>query len=338
MTNETRQRIEAYKRALPDMKERVMSVAILLVMSITMMTSATFAWLTLSKAPEVTGMHTTVAANGNLEIALVQGSIMEEVNGVWQKAAVVAPGESMVGDSSAAKDQTIVGANVTWGNLVNVSDPIYGLSKIALRPALLSAYNRIDYPLNGATYGGDGRVVTTNDRYEFASYAKIDGSDDYYFAAGNKVNYGVRAISSVGYANYSGNARIDNFRNDTNQLYQDAYTKYGKIVSGGSDAYILDATKKVTCISALEGLVTVFAQDKINEMGLGRGEGTKTSCSPHLWYLYQMMQLLQEVLDDEGKALLEMANWQAYVKSGDLKTEKTFATVDALIKIGRAHV
>jgi len=329
MTTETRKRIRAYKKALPELRERVIAVALLLAMSVSMLASASFAWITLSVAPEVTGMQTTVAANGNLEIALAQGSTQQPA---------VAPGESQVGDSSAAEDQSIVGANVTWGNLVNVSDPSYGLSQIALRPALLSAYNRTEYPLNGATYGGDGRVVTTNDRYEFASYTKVDGADNYYFAAGEKVNYGVRAISSVGYANYSGNVRVDNFRNDTNQLYYDAYTKYGKIVSDGADAYILDEASGVTCISALEGLVTVFAQDKINAMGLGRGENTKTSCSPYLWYLYQMMLLLQEVLDDEGKALLEMANWQAYVASGDAKTEKTFASVDALLAATSAQL
>lgn len=327
MTNETRQRIEAYKKLLPDLREQVMAVAILLIMSISMMVSASFAWITLSRAPEMTGMQTTVASNGNLEIALAQG---------LTKDPIVAPGESAIGDSSAAEGQSIVDANVTWGNLVNVSDPTYGLSKIALRPALLSSYNRKDYPLNGATYGKDGRVLTTNERYEFASYAKVEGSNDYYFAAGDKVNYGVRAISSIGYANYSGNARIDNYRNDTNQLYNNANTKYGKIVSDGSDAYVLDEASGVTCISALEGLVTVFAQDRINGMGLGYGENTKTSCSPYLWYLYQMMLLLQDVLDEEGKALLEMANWQAYVYSGDLKTEKTFSTIDELIGASNA--
>ena len=175
MTTETRKRIRAYKKALPELRERVIAVALLLAMSASMMASASFAWITLSAAPEVTGMQTTVAANGNLEIALAQGST---------SAPAVAPGESQVGDSSAAESQTIVGANVTWGNLVNVSDPIYGLNQIALRPALLSDHNRTEYPLNGATYGGDGRVVVTNDRYEFASYEKMEGSDEYYFAAG----------------------------------------------------------------------------------------------------------------------------------------------------------
>lgn len=324
MTNETRNRIEAYKRVLPEMKERVVAAAFLMVMSIMMITSATFAWITLSRAPEVAGMQTTVAANGNLEIALAEG---------LTKEAAVAPGESQVGDSSAAEDQEIVEANITWGNLVNVSDPTYGLSNIALRPALLSTYNRTDYPLNGATYGDDGRVITTNDRYEFASYELVDGTtDEYYLAAGDKVTYGVRAISSVGYKNVSGNARVTMFEDDTLEKYTKAQELYGKIVSvGENEANSFNDGSGKTCITVLQDLVTVFAQDKLNEMGYGNGEGTKTSCNENLWYLYQMMLKLQAVLNLEGEAILEMANWQAYIASGDKKEENTFSSLDNLL-------
>ena len=67
---ETQRRIRAYKRALPELRERVVAVALLLAMSASMLASASFAWLTLSRRPEVTGVSTTVAANGNLEIAV----------------------------------------------------------------------------------------------------------------------------------------------------------------------------------------------------------------------------------------------------------------------------
>ena len=68
--NETQRRIKAYKKALPHMKERVVAVAMLLAISATMMISASFAWATLSINPEVSGLATTIAANGNREIAL----------------------------------------------------------------------------------------------------------------------------------------------------------------------------------------------------------------------------------------------------------------------------
>lgn len=334
MTTETRERIKAYKRMLPDLRERVIAVALLLAMSASMLGSASFAWITLSRAPEVMGMSTTVAANGNLEIALAQGSISDPLD---------PPEESAVGDSSAAEEQTIVGANATWGNLVNVSDPSYGISEIALRPALLSDYNRAEYPLNGAAYGGDGRVVSTNERYEYASYEKLAGTDKYYFAAGadasgdSLVNYGVRAITSVGYVNYSGNERLDTYATKTYELYSAAQEYYGKIVDNDKhdDVNVLDKQEGVTCISALEALVTVFAQDKINKMV---GDGSDTSCSPHLWYLYQMLLRLEKVLTDEGIALLELVNWQAYVASGDDKIENKVPSVDALLAMTDAQL
>ena len=70
---ETQKRIKAYKAALPGLRERVVAVALLLAMSLAMMTSASFAWLTISRSPEVTGVNTTIASNGNLEIALATG-------------------------------------------------------------------------------------------------------------------------------------------------------------------------------------------------------------------------------------------------------------------------
>ena len=67
---DTAKRIRAYKAALPGLKERLAAVALLLVVSTVMMISATFAWITLSQAPEVTGINTTISGNGNLVIAL----------------------------------------------------------------------------------------------------------------------------------------------------------------------------------------------------------------------------------------------------------------------------
>lgn len=48
---DTAKRIRAYKAALPGLKERLAAVALLLVVSTVMMISATFAWITLSRAP-----------------------------------------------------------------------------------------------------------------------------------------------------------------------------------------------------------------------------------------------------------------------------------------------
>ena len=42
MTSETRKRINAYKKALPELRERVIAVALLLAMSVSMLGSAQY--------------------------------------------------------------------------------------------------------------------------------------------------------------------------------------------------------------------------------------------------------------------------------------------------------
>lgn len=176
---ETQKRIRAYKKALPDLRERVIAVALLLAMSASMLTSASFAWLTISRRPEVTGVNTTVAANGNLEIALAQGD------------GRTAPGESLVGDSSAAEGQSVAAANLTWGNLVNLSDPSYGLDNLTLRPAQLNKSSLLVSPLYGAVYEKDGRVSKLNSSFAYSTWDAEHG----LFVVSDQV--GVRAISST---------------------------------------------------------------------------------------------------------------------------------------------
>ena len=135
-----------------------------------MIISASFAWLTLSSSPEVTNISTTIAANGSLEIALVQG------DGTTYPT-------SGRGDSSAV-DNDLTRANITWGNLVNLSDPSYGMEGIALRPALLYTNDLLNRPLQGAVYGTDGRVSALNTNYTFA---KWDGNE--FLASTEKVLY-----------------------------------------------------------------------------------------------------------------------------------------------------
>lgn len=194
MTNETRERIRAYKKLLPDMRERVLGVALLLLTSVAMMVTASFAWITLSRAPEVTGMQTTVAANGNLEIALASGSVAQvdtNNDGIEEEVYTYTPGDSKVGDSSATAGQTITGANITWGNLINLSDPSYGLENLVLRPAQLNTSSLKDSPLYGAVYLGDGRIEKLNSKFGYGTW----DNNNQRFVINDQL--GVRAISSV---------------------------------------------------------------------------------------------------------------------------------------------
>ena len=180
---ETRTRIKSYKALLPGLKERLISVALLLVMSIAMMSAATYAWLTISRRPEARGMSTTVTSNGNLEIALVTGD------------GKTAPGESKVGDSSAVKGQSISKSNVTWGNLINLSDEAYGLENLILRPAQLNTSSLLTSPLYGAIYGEDGRITQLSSNFGYTIWTPPEGNKPGFFAVSE--DYGVRAISST---------------------------------------------------------------------------------------------------------------------------------------------
>ena len=217
---ETQRRIRAYKRALPHMKERVIAVALLLAMSVSMMSSATFAWLTLSRSPEVSGLATTIATNGNLEIALSDSDGKK-------------PEESSVGDGG----QDVVLSNITWGNLINLSDESYSLDQLVLRPAKLDTKNLIDSPINAVDYGADGRVTKYATSFAYTSY---DADAKKYIVpvitdeeSGEKVNvtkYGVRAVSSVTYEDVEGKQHladqvdlIDSYFTEAQGLFQSIY-------------------------------------------------------------------------------------------------------------------
>lgn len=122
--------------------KKLYAAGCLLLVSSLLLTTTSFAWLTLSLTPEVTNVTTTIGANGNLEIALGKNI-----------------SESTIGDSFDKNKVTT--ANRTWGNLIDLTDNSYGLHTINLRPAILNsaggAINKL-HPLSYPIYGADGRV------------------------------------------------------------------------------------------------------------------------------------------------------------------------------------
>jgi hypothetical protein len=127
----------------------------MLLVAAILMVSTTYAWFTLSTAPEVTGITTQVGANGNLEIALLTTDSYSNPD-----TSIT----SSTGDSMASKSATV--ANITWGNLIDLSDSSYGLSDISLLPAKLNTASTTAVsttsPLSIPVYGADGRVDTTD--------------------------------------------------------------------------------------------------------------------------------------------------------------------------------
>lgn len=163
------------------LRQRLMAAISMLLVATVLLVSATYAWFTLSTAPEVTGITTSVGANGNLEIALLTTDTYADTTAIT----------SNTGDSMAVKAAT--DANITWGNLVDLSDSSYGLSEISLMPASINTADGklvTDKMLQTPVYGNDGRVssVTAN-----TVSAIKDGSSFKYESASGQA-YGVRAV------------------------------------------------------------------------------------------------------------------------------------------------
>lgn len=148
-------------------RNKMMAAISMLMVSSIMLVSSTYAWFTLSTAPEVTGITTNVGANGNLEMMLLTGYDENLNPGSYYSEADDLGVASKVGDSIAATGD-VATSNITWGNLVDLNDSEYGLDNVVLAPARLNVTkanaegmadtigNTI---LNAPSYGSDGRVV-----------------------------------------------------------------------------------------------------------------------------------------------------------------------------------
>lgn len=196
---ETKKQIKELKAALPGLKEKVFAVALLLAVSVLMVATVSYAWVTMSTAPELGGVQTTVAANGALEIALSDFDGEE-------------PEDSAAGDSFSAEGQTTHGANITWGNLINLSNE-YGLESLVLRPAALDL-SKTSY-IYSIKYSEDGRMESSFSDFGFTTWYQTDKTTDtwQFVAPSNYLDkypegnaFGVRAISSV---KFEGNESIN---------------------------------------------------------------------------------------------------------------------------------
>ena len=175
-------RMNKTKKSFGNMKKKLMGAVCMLLVASIMMISATYAWFTLSTAPEITGITTSVGANGNLEMALLSGNVnatTTEEGGIQSSMAVVA--------------DTV--ANLTWGNLVDLSDDSYGLQSISLKPARFN--NAGDWAtgnlLSIPVYGADGRVkALTNNTQASGKYN--DNNNTWENA--DPMPVGVRAIGT----------------------------------------------------------------------------------------------------------------------------------------------
>ena len=310
MKAETTARIEQYRNELPRKREKIFAAAMMLAIAIISAASATYAWITLSASPEVTSIDTTVAANGSLEIAMANGT-------------GAAPGRSAAGDSTG-KDSNVVRANTTWGNLVNLSDPSYGLANVVLRPAALnSTTGLLTNPLYGVEYGDDGRVTGMVNGDDFA-YTYYDPDAGMFLVDLKGEHLGVRAISTVKYENLEGTEQM-------NELLSAATTSLN--VAKGNYGIITNAEKDPGkgYINSLQGLIQVYAQNVID-----RKPTNTLAVTDYVPDLYEMVQdVYDKVMLKTGESYVHMANLYDVLR-GD-KQGRWFVGTNALEELITAY-
>ena len=152
------------KNGISSVRAKLVSAVAMLLVATTMVVSSTYAWFTLSTAPEVSGITTAIGANGALEIRL--------------------------NASENSRDQL---KNHTYGNIVSLADnAVYGLDRIALLPSALALSQTDGFIdsrfLSIPQYGENGRLTEiTAERTQTGLF-----NGEAFFADSNAT--GVRAV------------------------------------------------------------------------------------------------------------------------------------------------
>lgn len=158
-----------------------------LLLCLAVLISASYAWFSLSRAPEITGIDTHIGSNGSLEIALLSDATYMDPSTI----------RSMIGDSAVVQD--ITASNLVWGNVIDLSDESYGLSQISMIPSRLNVTpgtetgnvvtsNMLSIP----NYNLDGRLAEFNANTVSATF----GDSGFTYTTGIQ-GYGVRGIGTI---------------------------------------------------------------------------------------------------------------------------------------------
>ena len=262
-----------------DLKTKLMAAISMLLVSSLMMVTSTYAWFTLSTAPEVTGITTAVGANGNLEMALLPASgLVSEIT-------------SNVGDTILPIGQR----NATWGNLVDLSDTnTYGMNKITLYPAQLNAATKDanGNPLTLAaallqtpTFGADGRLGELTSNTVTSTYDTTASNFP------NNEEFGVRAVG-VASGMTDRQLAYRNARSSANTAMNTAKTKASQSLNNNGSSLANVALKKATSdaptfndddVASLQKIVT----DLVGTVVWNNTEVTSISKNSTLGYIEQ---------------------------------------------------
>ena len=236
---------KTYSKRQKDLKSKLMAAVCMLLVSSIMLVSSTYAWFTLSTAPEVTGINTQVGANGNLEMALM--------NETFDLTNI----QSNVGDGDTAT-KTVQQRNITWGNLVDLKSG-YGLDQIQLYPSQLSANSGALNAtlLETPKYGSDGRIT------EMAQNSTTGTYNGTSFMSEGK--FGVRAVGTASgmserqLAFRNARSAAAQAQRDALDMAANSLTGNGSILGNIALAYVADgdsATYTNDDVAALIGAVS----------------------------------------------------------------------------------
>lgn len=172
---------------LKQTKKLIFLELVLLLLCLVLLVTSSYAWISISRVPEIIGIDTNVGSNGSLEIALLDSETYLDPSLI----------RTTPGDSAVILDS--MESNLSWGNLVNLSDPGYGLSEITLYPTRLNVaadQEHGDVVLNDMlivpTYGEDGRTNGIN-----AGTVSAVFSEEKFVFNSEQQEYGVRGIGTI---------------------------------------------------------------------------------------------------------------------------------------------
>lgn len=169
-----------------NIRKKLKVALIFVLVCLILMVAASYAWLTLSLRPEVNSIDTNIGANGSLEIALLTEQTYAD------------PLQIRTTIGASAAEQDALESNKSWGNVIELNDERYGLSRITLLPARLNVtenggeYTVARNLLKTADFGIDGRIMILSE--ETVSTILGDNAFTYYV---DRQLYGVRAIGSI---------------------------------------------------------------------------------------------------------------------------------------------
>ncbi len=155
MTPDKSKRISEVLILQQKVAKKMMAAIALLLVSTLMLGTVTYAWISISAAPEVREIKANVAGNGYLEIALQSGE-----NTITGYVRNTIPSYNRNVDYG----QSVELSNSTWGNIISMDNSAYGLDFVKLYPSRLNLTE--SYAVSSEsfllvpTYGTDGRMAS----------------------------------------------------------------------------------------------------------------------------------------------------------------------------------